>query len=73
MDAKRCDRCGCYYDNNGKSEALLRNSKILSKNNPRIYGIGVCYKDRYGTSCSCSFDLCSDCVNEFIKWFEEVE
>lgn len=73
MDAKKCDRCGCYYDNNGKSNALLNNSKKISKNTPRIYGIGVCYKVVYDTNCSRSFDLCSDCVNDFIKWFEEVE
>jgi hypothetical protein len=73
MDAKRCDRCGCYYDNNGESKALFNNSKIISKNIPRTYGIGVCFKDIYDTNSFRSFDLCSDCVNDFIKWFEEVE
>lgn len=73
MDAKKCDRCGCYYDNNGKSKALLNNSKKISKYSPRNYSIGVCFKDIYDTNSSRSFDLCSDCVNDFIKWFEEGE
>lgn len=69
MNAKKCDRCGCYYDDNSKSKALLNNSEKISKNTPRTYGIGICYKDIYGTNYTRSFDLCSDCVNQFIKWF----
>lgn len=73
MNAKKCDRCGCYYDDNGKSKALLNNSEKISKYALRGYGIGVCFKDICGQNFSRSFDLCSDCVNDFIKWFEEVE
>lgn len=69
MNAKKCDRCGCYYDDNSKSKALLNNSEKISKNTPRAYGIGICYKDICGTNYTRSFDLCSDCVNQFIKWF----
>lgn len=73
MNAKRCDRCGCYYDDNSKSKALINNSEKINKCALRSCGIGVCFKDIYGTNSSRSFDLCSDCVNDFIKWFEEVE
>lgn len=71
MDAKKCDRCGCYYDDNSENKPLLNNAKKISKYTLRGYGIGVCFKDIYGTASFRSFDLCPCCVAEFINWFEE--
>lgn len=73
MDAKRCDRCGCYYENNGESKALLNKSEKINKYTLRGYGIGICFKDIYSTEYFLSFDLCPCCIADFIKWFEEVE
>ena len=73
MDAKKCDRCGCYYDDDSENKILLNNSKKISKYALRGYGIGVCFKDIYCEKAFRSFDLCPCCVAEFINWFEEDE
>lgn len=60
MNAKKCDRCGKLYE--------YEKPKLTKIGNIDTYGIA------WELHCNNRFiDLCSDCLNGFKKWFEEVE
>ena len=59
MNAKKCDRCGRYYDKNSKhrdesfsEEAYAAGAQIYNSNN-KYWG---------------AWDLCDDCLTEFFNW-----
>lgn len=57
MNAKKCDRCGKLYECEGH--------KLMKIGEVTTYGIA--WEFQFGSS---SIDLCSDCLNDFKKWFE---
>lgn len=66
MDAKKCDRCGKYYDDykgvcrvteNGSIEMQYR----VPYNQLKILNTTYNVPDKY-------FDLCPDCMRGFDKW-----
>lgn len=71
MDAKKCDRCGCYYDDNSKNTNLLRKSEKIKKYAVTPCGVGICAIGASLKEYFQPFDLCSYCIAEFINWFEE--
>lgn len=71
MDAKKCDRCGCYYDDDNKNTNLLRESEKIRKCVVTPYGVGVCARGVTLKEYFQPFDLCSYCIADFINWFEE--
>lgn len=73
MDAKKCDRCGGYYDDNSKNETLFDDSEKFRTHAPGACDVGVCVENIYGVSSFHYFDLCPDCIAEFINWFEKDE
>ena len=58
--AKKCDRCGKYYDNNEPYK--LGNGRISA-----IDGIAFTLKDGDVTG---ACDLCDDCIKLLMKWLE---
>ena len=63
MDAKKCDRCGKYYDENKKH-----------KTTGRIHGgkiDGFCITAR--GSNDKWFDLCDDCIGDLLNKFMKME
>lgn len=55
MNAKKCDRCGAYYDKNKKHKTFGRISGgVIS---------GIWMVDRNGTN-ERRFDLCDDCIGD---------
>lgn len=67
MEARRCDRCGKYYDiyNDGtdrsKKMRLTNESNIKQPNGIMTYMRGV------GAAVG-SYDLCPDCMSELADW-----
>lgn len=60
MLAKKCDRCGKFYE----SYDMIDNSEM---NEVYIISINkVCIRE----SISKDIDLCRECMNSFIKWYE---
>ena len=60
MLAKKCDRCGKFYE----SSDMIDNSEMNE-----IYIISVkkfCVRE----STIEDIDLCRECMNSFIKWYE---
>lgn len=55
MLAKKCDRCGKFYESYGNSE--MNGVYIISKFDVR-------------ESIIKNIDLCRECMNSFIKWYE---
>ena len=63
MDAKKCDRCGTYYDENKKH-----------KTTGRVHGgtiSGFCTTAQ--SSYDKCFDLCDDCVGSLLNKFMKME
>lgn len=60
MIAKKCDRCGKFYEH--------EKPKLMKIGNINTYGIAweLHFSNRF-------IDLCPRCIADFIKWFEEVE
>lgn len=60
MLAKKCDRCGKLYDHYDEFD------------NNKINGISTIFKNKFGVreSISKDIDLCQECMNSFIKWYE---
>lgn len=59
MLAKKCDRCGKFYE----SYDMIDNSEM---NEVYIYCISkVCVRE----SISKDIDLCQECMSSFIKWY----
>lgn len=60
MLAKKCDRCGKLYEHYDTFD------------NNRINGISTISKNKFGIreSISIGIDLCIECMNSFIKWYE---
>lgn len=60
-DAKRCDRCGNFYN---MDDDISKRGKI---NNKAVNFIGA----YHGGSTRCGyFDLCPDCSKSFVNWFD---
>lgn len=58
MIAKKCDRCGKFYEHE----------------KPKLTKIGNINAHRIAWELYCNnrfIDLCPDCLNDFKKWFEE--
>lgn len=58
--AKKCDRCGTYYDDNTKCEI----------NNRKVIGIKTLHVSEAngGIFTSDAIDLCDDCRRSFYNW-----
>ena len=61
--AKKCDRCGLYYDpyNYEKNAEKINGIKLMnihSDSDNRCFSHGP-------------YDLCPACSNEFMKWFKK--
>lgn len=59
MDAKKCDRCGKYYD---------KNNYTYKKNGFVVYGISF---ELDHNSRANYKDLCDDCLKSLEKWLED--
>ena len=68
-NAKKCDRCGNYYDANTKYE-------IPSYLDTR-YAIGISTLVSFDFNCETepgiSYDLCDKCLESFYNWLEVQE
>lgn len=61
MDAKKCDRCGGYYDFDEDKVPMLKNNELyLAK-----FRSG-CLHDRM-------MDLCPKCSEGLVAWFNDIE
>ena len=58
MNAKKCDRCGRYYD---------KNSKHVTGTNPTLHAKGVQVFTDF-ERISQEWDLCDGCLTEFFNW-----
>ena len=60
MLAKKCDRCGKLYE----SYDMVDNSEMN--------GVYIVSKNKFGVreSISKDIDLCQECMDSFIKWYE---
>lgn len=60
MLAKKCDRCGKFYE----SYDMIDNREMN--------GVYIISKNEFGVreSISEDIDLCIECMNSFIKWYE---
>lgn len=59
MDAKKCDRCGRYYDDNVKNETIgCVHGGVISS---------IIIIEKHG-SADCDFDLCDDCIGELMSF-----
>lgn len=61
MNAKKCDRCGYYYDENPNDLMKIGNAVDV---------IGLAWK-RWDNKMQ--VDLCADCLSKFKNWFEKAE
>ena len=59
MNAKKCDRCGRYYDKNTEH--------LIGGNIPIRYAAGVQIYDNSEADRK-AWDLCDDCLMEFFNW-----
>ena len=67
--AKKCDRCGNYYDTNTKYEVPdCLNTRYVN-------GIStlVSFNFNYVTERGISYDLCDKCLESFYNWLEVQE
>ena len=60
MNAKKCDRCGKYYDKNEKHKGRNKGEKRIAEI-ATVDDVG--WPDR-------RFDLCDDCIAEFEKFIK---
>lgn len=60
MLAKKCDRCGKFYESYDMVD------------NREMNGVCIVSKNKFGVreSISKDIDLCIECMNSFIKWYE---
>ena len=58
--AKKCDRCGKYYDSN--EPHLIGNGRISA-----IDGIAFTLKE--GDTADC-YDLCDECIKLLVEWLK---
>ena len=63
MDAKRCDRCGAYFEQTKNNFILVVSEEITS---PGRRG----YRLMYNGEPVVAKDLCNDCVQSFKHWFD---
>lgn len=63
-NAKKCDRCGSYYDKNTKHRTTGR----------VIGGMisGIQTETRLGEK-DCSYDLCDDCITDLFEFLDGKE
>lgn len=62
MVAKKCDRCGTYYDEYHK---LINSNKV---NSIRLINRGVGVDSTFKI-----YDLCPKCMDKFLAWFDMEE
>lgn len=60
MNAKKCDRCGCYYDRDENTKIAL---------NPKIDGVFI--NTAFEFDCEYIYDLCEECAEGFEKWMKQ--
>lgn len=63
-NAKKCDRCGCYYEDS--------NTELLKIHARRKIFIGIKDATRHLDGAFDKQDLCYNCSSELINWFEHV-
>lgn len=64
--AKKCDRCGGYYDRNTK---LFKVKNRLEEN--EFEGVLLMHLDR--SRIHVSYDLCDSCIAGFLNWMKITE
>lgn len=64
MNAKKCDRCGVYYDHYvGQREGYEGNAiAVVERRESFIFGSG--------NSTIKIIDICPECTTEFVDWLE---
>lgn len=67
MDAKKCDRCGKYYNENKKYKEKCRIGRVVFEE--YIDGVKFSVKDHTGKR----IDLCDDCITELRKFLNMEE
>lgn len=58
-NAKKCDRCGAYYEKNESMKVSHNGVKTVIDSVCTYTKTGYIYKD---------YDLCDNCVNDFINF-----
>lgn len=58
-DAKKCDRCGNYYDENAKHKVTINSCKTVISE--------VCTYTRSGHAYK-PYDLCDNCIDDFFEF-----
>jgi len=63
MNAKKCDRCGKFYETGGNTSLIQCDSEYV--------GV-LLYSDIYPKKANNTIhDLCNDCAEEFQKWMNQ--
>ena len=63
MNAKKCDRCGKYYEPYQRADSHMT-STGNTVYNVKFNCVKICIDDKWcGT-----FDLCPECAKDFNKW-----
>lgn len=60
MNAKKCDRCGAFYESYGNR----KQANVIKVINADIYGNCPCDK---------TYDICPGCMEKFETWFAAQE
>ena len=64
--AKKCDRCGAYFDTKTEKSSMDRILCNLSLPADFLKSINRVYGNEYGET----FDLCPCCVRSFKRWMK---
>ena len=67
MNAKKCDRCGVFYDSYGREVNETDSDKIKRLFEGYKDGVRMSKSDGY---ISPHIDLCPTCLEELIKWLD---
>ena len=68
-DAKKCDRCGKFYET-VPDEFSQRPQVQTSTIKRKVIRIAVCDSSWLESECHSFGDLCSDCAKSFADWWE---
>lgn len=73
MEAKKCDRCGKLYEQNGdRARVRFKFKEVYGADDLKEEAIAKRQLEEvYIKSCSTELDLCPECKESFKKWFEE--
>ena len=67
MNAKKCDRCGAFYDSYKRKAKETDGDKIKSFFQGNRDGIRMSKSDGY---ISPHIDLCPSCLEELLRWLD---